>query len=81
MLNAQHAQMPEIATGQPLLASPSPFTDKKGYAQRWQASTRWVDDLLARGLPHLKIGKRRVRIQITEADQWMTERFRVQRRR
>jgi hypothetical protein len=31
-------------------------------------------------LPHLKIGKRRVRICIMEADSWMQAQFRVQRR-
>jgi hypothetical protein len=70
---------PENATGnQTSLASP--FTDKRGYAQRWQFSTRKCDDLIAQGLPHLKIGKRRVRICIMEADSWMQAQFRVQRR-
>jgi hypothetical protein len=72
-------QLPENAIGnQTSLASP--FTDKRGYAQRWQFSTRKCDDLIAQGLPHLKIGKRRVRICIMEADSWMQAQFRVQRR-
>ena len=71
-------QTPEVATGQTPLASP--YTDKRGYAGRWQGSTRWVDDLIARGMPHLKIGSRRVRICITEADAWMQSQFRTQRR-
>ena len=79
MINANNIQSPEHATGnQSSLASP--YTDKRGFAQRWQGSTRWVDDLLARGLPHLKIGKRRVRLCIPEADAWMQEQFRTQRR-
>jgi hypothetical protein len=78
MHTKNNTQLPEHATGnQTLLASP---TDKRGYAQHWQGSTRWVDGLLAQGLPHLKIGKRRVRIFIPEADAWMVEQFRVQRR-
>ena len=68
---------PEVATGNSLA---SPYTDKRGYAQRWQSSTRWVDARLADGLPHMKIGQRRVRICIAEADRWMEEQFRVQRR-
>jgi len=68
---------PEVATGQTMLASP--FTDKRGYAQRWSFSTRKLDGLLASGLPHLAIGKRRVRICIAEADAWMQQQFRVQR--
>lgn len=78
MITKNITQLPENATGnQTSLASP---TDKRGYAQHWQGSTRWVDGLLAQGLPHLKIGKRRVRIFIPEADAWMVEQFRVQRR-
>jgi hypothetical protein len=69
---------PDTATGDTKLASP--FTDKRGFAQRWQGSVRWTDGLLAQGLPHLKIGKRRVRICIAEADSWMQEQFRTQRR-
>jgi hypothetical protein len=69
---------PEAATGNLKLAAT--VTDKKGYGQHWQFSTRKIDDLLAQGLPHLKIGKRRVRIIVEEADVWMHERFSTQRR-
>jgi hypothetical protein len=55
------------------------ITDKAGYAQRWRFSKRHIDNLLARGLPHLKIGKRRVRIEIPEADAWMRSQFLTQR--
>ena len=72
-------QTPEVATGQTSLAA-SPYCDKKSFGKRWQGSARWVDDLLAKGMPHLKIGKRRVRICIAEADEWMMSQFRVQRR-
>ena len=54
------------------------ITDKKGYGQRWQSSVRTVDNWLKAGLPHLKIGARRVRIQVEEADTWMHDRFAVQ---
>ena len=80
MQHCNTQQPPEIATGQTSLAAPSPYCDKRGFAQRWQGSTRWVDDLIARGMPHLKIGNRRVRICIAEADAWMQEQFRTQRR-
>jgi hypothetical protein len=56
------------------------ITDKRGYAERWRFSPRHIDNLLAQGLPHLKIGSRRVRILIDEADLWMRERFGTQRR-
>jgi len=56
------------------------ITDKRGYGQRWHFSPRHVDNLIGQGLPHLKIGSRRVRIIVAEADAWMKERFGTQRR-
>lgn len=55
------------------------ITDKKGFAARWLFSPRHIDNLISDGLPHLKIGKRRVRINIAEADAWMTEKFGTRR--
>ena len=55
------------------------ITDKRGFGKRWGFSIRHVDNLLAQGLPHLKIGKRRVRIFIADADAWMKERFACRR--
>lgn len=76
-MKTQHAPTPQDASGNAQLASP--YTDKRGYAQRWQGSTRWVDDLIARGLPIIKTSARRVRINIAEADEWMQQQFRTQR--
>jgi hypothetical protein len=56
------------------------ITDKKGYGLRWGFSPRHIDNLIAQGMPHLKIGNRRVRILNDEADVWMRERFATQRR-
>ena len=41
---------------------------------------RTIDNLLTPGLPHVKYGKRRVRICIAEADEWMRQKFGTQRR-
>jgi hypothetical protein len=68
---------PEAATGQ--LKSAGEITDKKGFGARWDFSVRHVDNLLRQGMPHLKIGKRRVRIITEEADSWMRERFGTRR--
>jgi len=64
---------PGTSTGAP--KSTEEITDKRGFAARWGFSIRHVDNLLAQGMPHLKIGKRRVRIILMEADAWMKERF------
>jgi hypothetical protein len=72
-------QTPKAATGNPKLATD--ITDKRGFAARWGFSTRHIDNLLSQGCPHLKIGKRRVRIVIPEADAWMIEQFGTRLRR
>lgn len=68
---------PESVTGISKLTEE--ITDKRGFGKRWSFSTRHVDNLLAQGLPHLKIGKRRVRIILAEADAWMREQFSTRR--
>lgn len=68
---------PDAATGNKLAADE--ITDKRGYAAHWKFSVRHTDHLLAQGLPHLKIGQRRVRIIVAEADAWMRERFGTRR--
>jgi hypothetical protein len=56
------------------------ITDKRGFAGRWHFSPRMIDKFLAMGLPHCRIGSRRVRIVVSEGDSWMIEKFRTQRR-
>ena len=67
------AEVPNINSETPAV------TDKRGYAEHLQFSVRYIDTLLARGLPHLKVGSRRVRIITAEADAWMKEKYGVQR--
>ena len=67
----------DTTTGSKLAAD---ITDKRGYAQRWLFSRRQIDNFLSQGMPHCKIGERRVRIVIAEADAWMRERFGTRRR-
>jgi len=55
------------------------ITDKPGYAARWLFSPRHIDNLIAQGLPHLKIGQRRVRIVVADADAWMKDRYGTRR--
>lgn len=71
----------DAGTKSPATALTNDITDKRGYAARWKHSVRAVDDWLAEGLPHLKIGTRRVRIFVPAADQWMHQRFGRQRRK
>jgi hypothetical protein len=43
-------------------------------------SIRWVDGQLAKGMPHLKLGLRRVRFDLEEVRQWLKETYGQQRR-
>lgn len=71
------AQLPDVSTGSNLEAQV--VTDKRGFAARWKFSVRHVDNLLAQGMPHLKVGERRVRIVVSDGDAWMKERFGTRR--
>jgi len=73
-------QLPEKenATGNQSLAKE--ITTKRGFAQHWSVSVRTADNWLRMGLPHMKLSARQIRINIPDADRWMTEQFRVQRR-
>lgn len=55
------------------------IADKAQFGQRWGFSPRHVDNFLAQGMPHLKIGARRVRIIVSEADAWLKSRFGTRR--
>lgn len=71
------AQLPDVSTGSNL--ETQVVTDKRGFAARWKFSVRHLDNLLAQGMPHCAVGKRRVRIIIAEGDAWMKERFGTRR--
>jgi hypothetical protein len=62
------------------LQQDAPVLDKDGFARRWLFSRRYIDSFLAQGLPHCKLGSRRVRIVTSEGDRWMIERFGTRRR-
>jgi hypothetical protein len=68
---------PETAAGNTTAAD---IVDKKLYAARWLLSLRTIDNLLRAGLPHMAVGRRRIRICVPEADAWMRERYFTQRR-
>ncbi|HEX5218810.1 MAG TPA: hypothetical protein VFZ59_04530 [Verrucomicrobiae bacterium] len=74
MKDQQCAPAVELQTTEPFV------TDKRGFGKRWGLGPRMIDNLLAQGLPHCRIGVRRVRIIVAEADQWMREKYGTKRR-
>jgi predicted DNA-binding transcriptional regulator AlpA len=57
----------------------SPFGNKRAVATLLCLSVRTVDNLMARGLPHMKIGSRRVRFDLTQVSEWAKREFSVRR--
>ena len=51
------------------------YTDKKGYGEHLGFCERTVTNLIGKGLPCLKVGARRIRIEVAEADRWMQRTF------
>lgn len=50
------------------------YETKQQFAARISVSTRTVDNLLARGLPHVKLTAKLLRIPRAAADEWLAER-------
>jgi len=70
---------PEVAPAATAI-QPLPFATKKQVAEFLGLSVRTVDTYLQKGLPHVKLGKRRCRFDLAEVKLWVNEHFRVQRR-
>ncbi|HSY29678.1 MAG TPA: helix-turn-helix domain-containing protein, partial [Burkholderiaceae bacterium] len=64
-------QNPEGAEGQPIAPD---YENKRQVAARLGVSVRTIDNLLTRGLPHVKLTRRLIRFPRAAVDQWLTER-------
>lgn len=74
--------MPDAAVGhRPTATDTTPFGNKGAVAKLAGGfSKRWVDAQMARGMPHLKIGARRVRFDLEEVHRWLKDTYTVQKR-
>jgi excisionase family DNA binding protein len=50
------------------------FEDKKQLARRIGVSVRTIDNLLDRGLPHIKVTNKLTRFPRADVDQWLRDR-------
>jgi excisionase family DNA binding protein len=64
-------QIPEIGAGQPPARD---FESKKQLAARLNTSVRTINNLMLRGLPHVKLTGRLTRFPRLAVDQWLAER-------
>jgi predicted DNA-binding transcriptional regulator AlpA len=85
----QHAKTPEATPGneavalsrQQFVKLTDRFGDKRDVAaMAAMRSTRWVELQMAAGMPHLKLGPRRVRFDLEEVREWLKEKYHQQRR-
>jgi predicted DNA-binding transcriptional regulator AlpA len=67
------------ATPQNTATSTQPLADKRRVAAYANLSVRTIDNLMAEGLPHLKIGRRRVRFDLPEVSTWLRQKYGVAR--
>jgi hypothetical protein len=71
---------PDATTGN-TKAAHERFGDKRDVgAMAGGLSVRWVDNQLTLGMPHLKIGRRRVRFDLAEVREWLKARYGCARR-
>jgi predicted DNA-binding transcriptional regulator AlpA len=85
----KYSERPDVALDGPSIRHPedanphpvgvAPFGDKRAVAAMTSMSVRWVNLQLQRGMPHLKLGARRVRFDMAEVAQWLKERYATQR--
>lgn len=54
--------------------------DKRAVAGMVGMSHRWVDQQLTKGMPHLKVGNRRVRFDLDEVRAWLKDKYGTRRR-
>lgn len=72
---------PDAAAGNVSAAAPRKFGDKRDVGElAGGMSKRWVDGEMAKGMPHLKLGARRVRFDLEEVAAWLKQQYHVQRR-
>ncbi len=74
--SAGNQQIPTLADHKP---APR-YADKSAVAARLGLCRRTIDNLLAAGMPHLKLGARRVRFDLAEVDAWLKQKYGTRRR-
>jgi predicted DNA-binding transcriptional regulator AlpA len=81
MKTNQSFATPDTANGnQPLATVPTRYGSKRDVAAMLQMSVRTVDNFVAAGCPHLRVSSRRLRFDMAEVRQWLSDNFRTQRR-
>jgi excisionase family DNA binding protein len=56
------------------------FGDKEAVARMLGVTTKTVQNLMARGMPHIRLGSRRTRFDLPEVRKWIKDQFEVRRR-
>lgn len=67
------------ATNKPEAPTGKKFGTKQDVAAMFGVCLRTVDNLLAKGMPHLKLGARRCRFDMADVEAWANRSFRTER--
>jgi len=78
-VNTNILQQPETSPGQSALTVPR-YGSKRDVAAMLQMSVRSVDNFVAKGCPCLRVSSRKLRFDMAEVRQWLSETYRTQRR-
>ena len=70
-MTTQEDAQPNTGAGN---SNPKDYESKKELAGRLGVSVRTIDNLLARGLPHIKLTRKLTRFPRIAVDQWLAER-------
>ncbi len=71
VMNDNSNPQPDLGAGQ---ATQPDYENKKQLAARLGVSVRTIDNLLTRGLPHLKLTSKLIRSPRAAVDEWLAER-------
>jgi excisionase family DNA binding protein len=66
-------EQPKVFSGAGQTPAPD-YENKRQLAVRLGVSIRTVDNLLVRGLPHIKLSQRLIRFPRAAVDEWLAER-------
>src|SRR5262245_23084392 len=61
------------------VSPPFQFADKRAVSAMLGLSVRTVDNLIAKGMPHLKLGERRCRFDLQEVRAWLKQQYGTRR--
>jgi len=80
MNTTTHQPLETATSNQSSLAAVPRYGSKRDVAAMLQMSVRSIDNFCAAGMPFLAVSRRRLRFDMVEVRQWISDTYRTQRR-